>query len=64
MNQDPDPGHFFKIYGIYFNKAEFSKKLSIIFMLKLDEPFRNQEIFIISLFSIVQIWDLRVNKFF
>ena len=30
-------------------------------MLKLDEPFRNQEIFIISLFSIVQIWVLRVN---
>ena len=33
-------------------------------MLKLDEPFRNQEIFIISLFSIVQIWVLRVNKLF
>ena len=32
-------------------------------MLKLDEPFRNQEINIISLFSIVQIWILRV-KFF
>ena len=30
-------------------------------MLKLDEPFRNQEIFIISLFSIVQIWVLRVK---
>ena len=65
MNQDPDPGHFFKIYGIFFNKAEFSKKKnSIIFMLKLDEPFRNQEFFIIFLFLIVQIWDLRVNKFF
>ena len=35
----------------------------LIFMLKLDEPFRNQEIFIISLFSIVQIWILRVNFF-
>ena len=33
-------------------------------MLKLDEPFRNQEIFIISLFSIVQIWVLRVKCFF
>ena len=33
-------------------------------MLKLDEPFRNQEIFIISLFSIVQIWVLRVKFFF
>ena len=25
-------------------------------MLKLDEPFRDQEVFIISLFSIVQFW--------
>ena len=33
-------------------------------MLKLDEPFRNQEIFIISLFSLVQIWVLRVIFFF
>ena len=32
-------------------------------MLKLDEPFRNQEINIISLFSIVQIWILRVKIF-
>ena len=32
-------------------------------MLKLDEPFRNQEIFIIFLFSIVQIWVLRVTFF-
>ena len=30
-------------------------------MLKLDEPFRNEKIFIISLFPIVQIWVLRVN---
>ena len=40
---------------IFFNKAEFSNFLSyffsLIFKLKLDEPFRNQEIFIISLFS-------------
>ena len=33
-------------------------------MLKLDEPFRNQEIFIISLFSIVKIWVLRLKFFF
>ena len=33
-------------------------------MLKLDELFRNQEIFIISLLSIVQIWVLRVKFFF
>ena len=32
-------------------------------MLILDEPFRNQEIFIISLFSIAQTWGLRVNFF-
>ena len=37
----------------FFNKLEFSNFLSIfslIFMLKLDEPSRNKEIFIISLF--------------
>jgi len=33
-------------------------------MLELDEPFINQEIFIISLFSLVQIWVLRENNFF
>ena len=32
-------------------------------MVKLDEPFRNQEIFIFSLFSKVRIWVLRVNFF-
>ena len=32
-------------------------------MLKLDEPFRNQEIFIIS-FLTVQIWVQRVKKIF
>ena len=37
---------------------------SLIFILKLDEPFRNEEIFIISLFSKVQIWVLGVKKFF
>ena len=52
----------------FFNKAKFSNFLSyffsLIFKLKLDEPFRNQEILIISLFSIVQIWVLRVIFFF
>ena len=34
-------------------------------MLKLYEPFGNQEIFIISFFSLVEIWGfLRVKKFF
>ena len=33
-------------------------------MLKLDEPFRNQDIFIISPFSIVQTWVLRVKFLF
>ena len=37
---------------------------SLIFILKLDEPFRNDDIFIISLFSNVQIWVLRVKIFF
>ena len=33
-------------------------------MLKLDEPYRNQKIFIISTFLIVQIWVLRVKFYF
>jgi len=36
----------------------------LIFILKLDEPFRNEEIFIISFFSKVQIWGLREKKIF
>ena len=46
----------------FFTKAEFLS-FCLIFMLKLDDPLRNQEILIISLFSIVQIWVLGV-KFF
>ena len=42
---DPDPGHFFIFCLIFF----------AYFFLKLDEPFRNQETFIISLSSIVQM---------
>ena len=36
----------------------------MIFILKLDEPFRNEELFIISLFSKDQIWVFGVKKFF
>ena len=36
----------------------------LIFMLKLNGPFRNQETFIISLFSIVHIWVLSVKHWF
>ena len=37
---------------------------SLVFILKLDEPFRHEENFIISLFSKVQIWGLGVKKVF
>ena len=49
LDPDPDPGYFFKIYWIFFNKAKFSI-FCLIFMLKLNEPFWNKEIFIIFLF--------------
>ena len=45
----------FKFFVLFF---------SLIFILKLDEPIRNEEIFIISLFSKVQIWVTGVKKFF
>ena len=38
--------------------------VSLIFILKLDEPFINEEIFIIALFSKVQIWCFGVKKIF
>ena len=38
--------------------------LLLIFNVKLDEPFRNQVNFIISLFTLVQIWVMRINFFF
>ena len=50
----PDPGHFFKIYWIFLTKNNFQLLVlffSLIFILKLDEPFRNEEIFIISFFK-------------
>ena len=37
---------------------------SHIFIIKLDEPLRNEDIFIISLFTEVQIWVLGLKKFF
>ena len=39
-NMDPDP---------FLTKIIFNFYLFLIFILKLDEPFRNEEIFIISL---------------
>jgi len=66
---DPDSGHehFFKIYGIFLTKQNFQtiflSFFSLIFTLKLGEPFRYQEIFIISLFLTVQIWILKVKSF-
>ena len=64
-NPDPglDPGHFYKIYWIIIFKF-FVLFFSHIFILQLDEPFRNEEIFIISLFFKVHILDLEVKKVF
>ena len=46
--------------GFFLNKAKLSNYLSsffsLTFMLKFDEPFTVQEIFIIYIFSTVQIW--------
>ena len=55
MDPDPDsdPGYFFKIYGIFLTKQNFQifcLIFSLIFMLKLNQPVRNQEIFVIYLF--------------
>ena len=40
---------------IFLTKQNF-QIFSFIFMLKFDEPLRNQEIFMISLLSLVLIW--------
>ena len=51
---------------IFLTKQNFHSFVlffSLIFILKLDKPFRNQEIFIISLFSLVKIWGFGVNFF-
>jgi len=53
IDPDPDPSYLL-IFCIYVF-------ISLILMLKLDELFRSQEIFISSRFSIVQIWGLRVK---
>ena len=49
-----------------FFKEEFLKNLLfwLIFMLKLDERWRDESIFNNSLFPAVQIWVLRVKEFF
>ena len=39
-----DPGYFFKIYWIFLTKQNF-KIFCLIFLLKLGEPFRNQNKF-------------------
>ena len=49
---DSDSGYFFNIYCIFFTTQNFQIFCLIfllIFMLKLNEPFRNQDTFIISL---------------
>ena len=60
-DQNPDPGYFLKIYWIFLTKQNFKICLIFLLIFMLNEPFRNQEIFSISLFSIVQIWVLRVK---
>ena len=63
IDPDPDPGHFCKIYWNFLTKQNFqifAFIFSFIFILKLDEPFRNEEIFIIFFKSS----DLGVKKFF
>ena len=52
------------ILEIIISKYKAVLRIHLILMLNFDEPFRNQEIFIISLFSIVQTWALRVKFFF
>ena len=49
----PDPGHelFFKIYWIFLTTQNGLIIFTLIFMLKLKEQFRDQEIFIISFFN-------------
>ena len=51
MDQNLEPGHFLRFTDFFLRGRIF----------KFDEPFRNQEMFIISLFSIVKI---RVLIFF
>ena len=58
---------FFKIYWIVLSKQNCQSYcifFSVYFYAKTDVTFRNQETFIIFLFSIVKIWVLRVQIFF
>jgi len=55
-----DPDHKYLRFTDFFEDADFL----LIFMLKLDKPFKSKEMFIIYLVSTVQIWVLRVKKFF
>ena len=70
MDPDPNPIRTQVIslrFTEFFNKKLFSNFVLffwLIFILKLNEPFRNEEIFTISLFSKVQIWVLGVKFFF
>ena len=60
---NPDPDYFSKIHRIFLTRQNF-QIFCLIFLLKLYKPFTSQGIFIISLFSLVQIWVLRENNFF
>ena len=63
---DPDPGYFFIVFWIILTTQNFQiccLIFSLIFMLKLDEPFKNQEIFTISFYNSSDL-GLRINIFF
>jgi len=47
INPSPDYEHFLKIY--WFFKAEDRQIIFLLFSLKLDKPFRDQKILIISI---------------
>ena len=62
---DPDLGHFFKIYRIFLTKNfQFFCFFSLIFILKLDEPFRNEEFFRIYTFFKKLDLGFRIKSFF
>jgi len=60
---NPDPGYLFKIYLIFLTKNNF-QIFCFIFIQKLNEPFRNEEIFIISLFFKSSDLGFRSKNFF
>ena len=57
---NPDPDYFSKIHRIFLTRQNF-QIFCLIFLLKLYKPFTSQGIFIISLFSLVQIWVQKVT---